>query len=311
MAFTENREPFGEYSKLSIKHNESSNEIEIIPEMGARLNHFQVNMHGESIDIIDGYSDSVALAEESRSKSSFLAPYPNRVADGQYEFSGKSYQLDINKPSENNSIHGFVSDQEFEVISSEIVDDYYEVVLHSVSEGAPGYPFPFSVVITYRFGGVWLQVETELTNIGDCKIPAGFGWHPYFKIGESIDRLRLSLPKVEKIEVDERLIPIGEKIEYSNFSALSQIGDIELDTGFHMLGTQKEVQLFDESHGVYVTISMVGEGYDYVQLYIPPCRESIAIEPMTCAANAFNNGWGLKTLKKDESLKASFTIVAS
>ena len=38
----------------------------------------------------------------------------------------------------------------------------------------------------------------------------------------------------------------------------------------------------------------------YLQLYTPPDRKSIAIEPMNCIANAFNNGIGLKLLKPGE-----------
>jgi len=42
--------------------------------------------------------------------------------------------------------------------------------------------------------------------------------------------------------------------------------------------------------------------YNYLQVFIPPDRMSIAIEPMTCNANAFNNKDGLITLSPGEVL---------
>jgi aldose 1-epimerase len=313
MSFTETREPFGEYTKITVAHKESGNEIAIIPEMGARLNHFQVNLHGESVDIIDGYSDGETFADGAYSKSSLLAPYPNRIADGQYMFRGKEYQLDINKDGENNAIHGFVSNKDFHLKSSGIVEDYYELVFQYVSEGAKGYPFSFKMTVIYRFGGVWLEVDTKLTNLGKTNIPAGFGWHPYFKIGDNVSELRLRLPEVEKISVDKHLIPTGKKEIYTDFANLAGIGNTEFDTGFQLIGKQGEVELYNELHGLYVTLSMMGKDnpYQYVQLYIPPSRDSIAVGPMTCAANALNNGLGLRILAPEESLHARFTILVS
>lgn len=313
MSFTLTKTPFGPYTKVSVRHEETGNEITVIPEMGARLNHFQVNLHGDSIDIIDGYSDAHALSDGSLAKNALLAPFPNRVADGQYHFLGRDFQLDINRPDEDNAIHGFVLNKIFTLESSAEVDDYYELVLQSEIELEAGYPFPFTMVVKYRFGGPWLEVDTELTNTGKTHLPAGFGWHPYFRASDGINHLRLSLSPVEKIEVDDRMIPTGKMEPYDIFSAAHQIGTTEFDTGFHILSPDCEVQLYDEVIGLYITLTFpaVDTQYEYVQVYTPPNRESIAIEPMTCAADAFNNGWGLKKLAPGESLRSHFTILVS
>lgn len=313
MAYTETHEQFGEYSKLTVRHEVSGTEMTIIPERGARLNDFLVKMHGETVGIIAGYSDAELSEDVLSSKSALLAPFPNRVADGRYEWRGQEYQLDINREKEQNAIHGFVSNQNFELISSGEIDDYYELVLECASEGAKGYPFPFLLTVTYRFGGVWLEVATELKNTGKTVIPAGFGWHPYYTVAGNINNLQLVLPEVEEIEVDERMIPTGKKVPYTTFSKPDWIAETQLDTGFRLLSPQREVQLYDKERGLTVTVSLEGDGnqYDYLQLYTPPDRESIAIEPMTCAADAFNNGFGLKKLKPGESLRAHFTTLVS
>lgn len=313
MSFTETKIPFGPYTKVSVRHEETGNEITIIPEMGARLNHFQVNIHGDSVDIIDGYSDAHSLTEGALMKNALLAPFPNRVANGQYHFNDCVHQLYINRPHENNAIHGFVFDKPFLLEASGQVDDYYEFVLRSNVAPEEGFPFPFAMVVKYRFGGPWLEVDTELVNTGKGVMLAGFGWHPYFKTGSGIDQIRLSLPEVKRIEVDSRLIPTGEVSAYDTFSALHPIGTTEFDTGFHLRGQEREVQLYDENLGLYITLSLpaIDSPYEYLQIYTPPSRGSVALEPMTCAANAFNNGLGLKKLSPGESLHSHFTILVS
>ena len=44
--------------------------------------------------------------------------------------------------------------------------------------------------------------------------------------------------------------------------------------------------------------------YNFLQVYTPPHRKSIAIEPMTCAPDAFNNKDGLIVLGPFESFYA-------
>ena len=48
--------------------------------------------------------------------------------------------------------------------------------------------------------------------------------------------------------------------------------------------------------------------YNYLQVFIPPLRNSIAIEPMTCNTDAFNNKEGLIILEPDQQFKASYGV---
>ncbi|MGL6269156.1 MAG: hypothetical protein ACRC2O_14590, partial [Chitinophagaceae bacterium] len=43
------------------------------------------------------------------------------------------------------------------------------------------------------------------------------------------------------------------------------------------------------------------KSYPYLQLYTPPHRNSIAIENLSAAPDAFNNGMGLVTLEPDHT----------
>lgn len=52
------------------------------------------------------------------------------------------------------------------------------------------------------------------------------------------------------------------------------------------------------------------KSYPYLQIYIPPHRKSIAIENISGAPDAFNNGMGVTTLEAGESalFKTSYKI---
>ncbi|MCB0643138.1 MAG: hypothetical protein KDC44_15925, partial [Phaeodactylibacter sp.] len=48
--------------------------------------------------------------------------------------------------------------------------------------------------------------------------------------------------------------------------------------------------------------------YNFLQVFTPDHRQSIAIEPMTCNVDAFNNREGLIVLKPGEAHAASFGL---
>jgi aldose 1-epimerase len=119
----------------------------------------------------------------------------------------------------------------------------------------------------------------------------------------------LKIPAKHKIEVDPRMIPTGVKLPADSFNQLTKIGDSELDTGF-IIEAQKDVattEIYDPDYDLHIKVwQEIGKWkYNYLQIYIPPSRESIAIEPMTCSIDAFNNKEGLIVLAPEQSVKAT------
>ena len=45
----------------------------------------------------------------------FLAPWPNRVADGAFVFGGQLHQLELTEPASHNANHGFVRVRDWEL----------------------------------------------------------------------------------------------------------------------------------------------------------------------------------------------------
>ncbi len=140
-------------------------------------------------------------------------------------------------------------------------------------------------------------------------MPIGIGWHPYFKTGASVEALELRLPQVQELEVDGKLIPTGNTDDITKWMSPKSLSGVEFDTGFKFVTEDRQIILSDPEKKLEIKI-ICFEGYQYVQVFIPPWRTSIAIEPMTCAANAFNNKLGLEVLNPGESQQSIFEIVA-
>ena len=80
-----------------------------------------------------------------------------------------------------------------------------------------------------------------------------------------------------------------------------KIGDRSFDGCYALNG---DLRLYNK-RGLLIKMT----GFPYVQLYAPPSRTSIAIEPMTGIPDAFNNGIGLKKLAPGEKFQASYDVI--
>ncbi len=308
MTYIQKEDSFGPYTKVTVTA-ENGTSFSIVPEMGARLNNLAIPLNEGKFDIIDGFASGDELTTEYYSKSSLLIPFPNRIAGGTYEFAGEAYQLPLNKPDEGNSIHGFISNKSFTLKRSEAVGADYELEFYYASGAVEGYPFPFEILVIYRLmGSGALRINTEIKNTGVTKMPIGIGWHPYFKTGARVDDLQLRLPQIKELEVNSKLIPTGEMNDVTKWMTPKSLSGVEFDTGFQFVTEDKQVSLHDTENNLEIKIICL-EGYKYVQVFIPPWRTSIAIEPMTCAADAFNNKLGLEVLNPGETQRSVFEIV--
>lgn len=313
--FTIQEDSFGSLTQLELTNVLTGEYVTIIHDYGTCVNEMVLQANGKNYSIIRGTNDSRTMVNKKWFKSAKLTPYPNRVKDGKYSFNGNSYQLSINDEERKNAMHGFVFDKPFELISHKEGQEECSVELEYTYTGKQqGYPFPFRLNIIYVFSEDGLECETILTNTGKDNMPLGDGWHPYFKTGTKIDRMQLAMPPCKQLETDNRLIPTGKTKDFNKFiDDLEQIGNQEFDTCFLLEDNGDDTatfELYDPDRDIYISLwQETGKGkYNYTQLYIPPDRQSIAIEPMTCAPDAFNNGMGLQTLAPGEAFRGRYGI---
>ncbi|MGB7070759.1 MAG: hypothetical protein WBD22_14795 [Pyrinomonadaceae bacterium] len=298
--------------------NELENEsVSISAEFGGNINELILSKGGRPHHIMDGFRSRREFAANNGYKGVKLLPFPNRIANGTYNFEGREYRLPINESELNHAHHGFFFRLQMVETSARACDEFAELALSNDYTGdRDGYPFAFRTQITYRLDGVdKFSATTEIVNTGASPMPLGDGWHPYFQIGESTDDLTIRLPRAKKIALDERMIPMESQPNDEPLRRSMPLRDINLDSLF-ALDDEDEMavtEIYHETENVTICVRQeTGVGkYNFLCVYTPPHRRSIAVEPMTCAIDAFNNGRGLIVLQPGEKFAAGWGVSLS
>jgi aldose 1-epimerase len=230
---------------------------------------------GGGLRSYDGVLDGYAVDEMCLSgRGQVLAPWPNRLDGGSYEFDGEMYQLAVSEPASGSAIHGLVRWANWRAVERDNARVVMEYVLHPQS----GYPFTVRLRVEYRLGAGGLSVRTTAENVGDRACPFGVGHHPY---------IAAPTGRVDDLTLD------GERI-----------GSQKLD----------ETRPLDRKLRVGEMTVWVDEAWKYVQLFTGDtkpdvARRALAVEPMTCPANAFNTGEGLIRLEPGETFSGTWGII--
>ncbi len=299
----------------------------VVTEVGATLRSYTVGDR----HVLDGFGPD----EWSHGgRGQVLAPWPNRLGDGRYEFGGVQAQAPLDEPERNNAIHGLVRWLPF-VMTGRAQN---RVTLACTLHPTPGYPFTLGLSVEYRLGREGLVVTADAENLGPDPLPFGLGFHPYLTLGTAtVDALRLRVPARRRLVTDERGLPTGSAEVAGtelDFTGGRLIGPTRLDTAFTDLerdgdgnarieldvpagdadGEGPERAGVAGGRGGGATLWM-DERFGYVMVYtgdtLPPGerRRSIAVEPMTCPPDALRSGESVVELSPRGRWTASWGIV--
>ncbi len=280
--------------------------VSILPGTGATLQAFHVRQQdGTSFNLIDSYSDAAELSREmSRSfKGPKLSPFPCRIPNGVYQLNQQEYRFG-HLFSDGNAIHGLLYDQPFTILEETANDSAATLVLEYIyNRNDPGYPFHYSCQVRYVLhAGNDLEVVTTVTNLDKTVIPIADGWHPYFRLGGSIDQWQLQFHAAAIVEFDDRLVPTGHLAQYEAFETARPLGDHFLDNCFTLKPgiVSAACELYNPANGLRVSF-FPDTSYPYLQIYTPKTRDSIAVENLSGAPDCFNNKMGLVLLQSGHS----------
>ena len=238
-----------------------------------------------------------------------LIPWPNRLADGRYHFDGVDYQVALSEPAKHNAIHGFLRWRPWQAMAREPSRVVVGTRLHPLT----GYPFTLEMRIEYALGEDGLSVRTTATNLSDSACPYGAGQHPYLSPGDGlIDACTLEFAAGTRILTDpERQLPVGRETaaggEY-DYSSPRVVGEQRIDDPFTDLARDDAGRAgcrLTAPDGATVEL-WADENYPFMELFtgdtLSPSRRrrGLAVEPMTCAPNAFQSGDGLIRLEPGE-----------
>ncbi|MFC6358216.1 aldose 1-epimerase family protein [Luteococcus peritonei] len=259
-------------------------QLAIVTELGATLRSYRSAGH----DVVTPFAQE---ASPFSSQGQQLAPWPNRIQDGHWVFDGEDHQLPLSEPERRNAIHGLVRWLPWQTLAK-TEDTVTQRVLLAPQ---PGWPVPLEMVITHRLADEGLVVEVGARNLGERPVPYGYAAHPYLTspdAGVAVDDCSLVLPFDAWLESDERLLPLAlHPVEDSalDLRSAAPLGGRELDTAFTHPSSAGgwQAELRGTEHR---TLLWAGAGMDWVQVYTPGDRESVAVEPMSIGPDAFNPG---------------------
>jgi aldose 1-epimerase len=246
-----------------------------------------------------------------------LIPWPNRLGDGRYRFDAVDYQLALSEPAKHNAIHGLLRWRPWQAMAREPSCLVVGTRLHPQT----GYPFTLEVRIEYALDEDGLSVRTSATNLSDTACPYGAGQHPYLSPGDGfVDACTLEFAAGTRIVTEpEHQLPTGRESvdggEY-DFSSPRRIGEQQIDDAFTDLArdeTGRAVCRLTGLDGATAEL-WVDESYPFIMLFtgdtLSPSRRrlGLAVEPMTCAANAFQSGDGLIRLEPGQTHESCWGV---
>jgi len=298
--------PFGKHTRFDLRSPQTGNGFSIVP--GAGANVLDIQFGNQSI--LDGHTTPEELASGKWGKSTILFPFPNRLDGGKYTWLGKKYQFPINNAATNNAIHGFVREEAFETEFVFLGQDLASIRCYfDYSGDRDYYPFPFSLEIEFTIHDSGkFEVQVEVMNLHGTAIPFGFGWHPYFRLAHRADLHRLKLPACEKVDINDRMIPTGTSTPFQAFQTLKKVDDTFFDNCFRYGKSSGHYQLSLEGEGQTLSMKASAAEFPFFQVFTPPHRESIALEPMTCNVDVFNNLQGLVRIEPEEVWKGKMGL---
>ena len=289
-----------------LEDHASNTRVEIVPFAGAILNGFEINKTVDNIpkglNIIDGYKGLEDFKDRVHAgfRSAKLSPFVCRLKDGKYTWKGIDYKID--KFMLNGSaLHGLLYDAPFNIVDTQSKDNNCSVEMEYIYKGElAGYPFPYRCRVNYILSEKnTLEIITKIQNLSSETIPITDGWHPYFQLGGNVDDYLLQIASNEILEYDDNLLPTGNYIIDNRFEEGKRIGEDKIDNGFRINKERMVCTLFNPNNNIKIEW-LNTKGYPFLQVYIPENRKSIAIENLSSAPDAFNNGIGLINLEPKE-----------
>lgn len=303
-----------QYPIIILRNTASNCEAEVYA-FGGLLNAFRLPVNGQAFNIIAGFS-SVADAISTITngfKSAKLAPFVCRMRDGKFDWQNRPHQIEKFYLGES-AIHGIVYDAIYQIESTQTTDASAMVVLtHTYTGSDNGYPYSFELQVQWTLEtGNKLTVTTNATNTSENAIPFADGWHPYFNLGSSVNECALQFNSNQQLEFDAHLLPSGNFITDTRFEKGTSLEGIALDNCFELDKKIQQPRCILSNKNLQLVIEPA-DSYPYLQIYIPDNRQSIAIENLSSAPDAFNNKMGLLILEphQTKNFTTSYIITAS
>jgi aldose 1-epimerase len=250
-----------------------------------------------------------AAAKGSTCGIPLLYPWANRLAGPRYQAAGREVVLDLGSPFLHLDEHGLpihgVPWARLAWETTEATADRLGARLDWTGRDLLSiFPFAHQVHLLATLAPDALMLETTVVAIAEGPLPVSFGFHPYFSLaGRRRESWRLSLPAMWRSVPDARGLPTGEEVPFAGLDA--NLGSLSFDDGFALRSERASLSL--TGAGRRLTVEFLS-GYRFAQVFAPPDRDFVALEPMTAPTGALTSGRGLRLVAPGEQFRAAFSI---
>ncbi|QDU90594.1 Aldose 1-epimerase [Pirellulimonas nuda] len=251
-----------------------------------------------------------------------LLPHPGRIDAAQFEFGGKTYQLE---PSDahGNAIHGFVHRRAWRVVESlpaEVTGEFQ--LSRDAPEDLPRWPSDFRARVRMRIAAGRLTTDIQVENAGQADLPFALGTHAYFRVplesaGSRAD-VELFAPADREWLLDGRMLPTGELRPLDADCDLRQGVGLEsrpFDNPFAAAPFTEGVSGLRDRRTGRTLSQRCGEEFTCYVVYTPGHGEAVCIEPCTSVPDPYRLesqgvAVGLRVLAPGESFATTIELQA-
>lgn len=259
--------------------------VKIAPERGGII--YSYGVKGEELLYLN---EETFYNEEQNVRGGIpiLFPISGQLANGTYEWEGKTYAM---------SNHGFARNASWEVIGQEM-DNRASLTIQLTSNELTklSYPFNFTVIYTYVLEGGKLTIKQEYNNIGESPMPIYPGFHPYFKTSEKNLAYELDATKYYDYNDDEEKMFTG-RVDLTNLKeSVVFLDSNDPSISFGDPAVKKKIRL------------SYGDQFKYIVLWTEYGNDFVCVEPWMAKTDELNRKEELVMVDGRESLVTEFSI---
>ena len=242
-----------------------------------------------------------------------LHPWANRLAGDSYVAGGERVSLNgltLHHDPNGLPIHGNLFGVPFEVQQSNSTRLVARLDYGAYPEKLLAFPFPHTVTVDARLHPTrGLNIVTQIEPTSDRAVPISFGWHPFIRLPSAPRReWELRWPACEHIEVDQHVIPTGTRTQQA--AQREPIAERVFDDHY-ALGPDRTFSITGGSGRDRRTLTLQFDpAYPFAQLFVPPERDFVAIEPMTAEIGALSSA-STPVVRPGDRFQAAFNLAGT
>ena len=282
---------------VELRDAAHSLEARVAPSVGSTV--YEIKANGKNILYFPDGTLAKLRERHTFSVVPFLAPWANRIDSEAYWANGRRYLLNpalgnVRRDRIGQPIHGLLTFSPLWKLVEAKADGRSAWLSNRLEfwrypDLMAQFPFAHNLTMTFRVADGELELETSIENISTEPMPVAIGYHPYFQLQDAPrDQWRVHVAARQRLLLDERLIPTGER-QAARYDDPQSLAGTQFDDVFTDLVRDPDgrARFWFEGRNERVTVAY-GPKYTVAVIFSPERSQFLCFEPMAAITNAFN-----------------------